>query len=73
MKHDFYCTSGYNLYWIENQTGITVEYFVEGEVGGNTTEYLTLESGQKAPLKLNRSLFKVCYIYARCLVYEFFT
>lgn len=65
---EFYQT-GYHLYWIANYTGETLEYFVEE---GKYAEWNSakasvehqIEHGQKIPLRLSRTLFKVCSIFS---------
>lgn len=59
--------TGYHLYWIANYTGETIEYYVEeGKYAEwNTAKASvehTIEHGQKIPLRLSRSLFKVCVL-----------
>ena len=56
--------TGYYLYWIANYTGEAIEYYVEegkyAEWNSATASVVhTVENGQKLPLRLSRSLFKV--------------
>jgi hypothetical protein len=56
--------TGYYLYWIANYTGEPIEYYVEeGKYAewnsAKASVVHTVESGQKLPLRLSRSLFKV--------------
>jgi hypothetical protein len=56
--------TGYYLYWIANYTGEPIEYYVEegkyAEWNAAKTSVVHLvENGQKVPLRLSRSLFKV--------------
>jgi hypothetical protein len=56
--------TGFYLFWIANYTGESIEYYVEeGKYAewnsAKASVVHTVENGQKLPLRLSRTLFKV--------------
>lgn len=69
--------TGYYLYWIVNFIGEPVEYYIEegkyAEWDSAKTSIVHLvENGQKIPLCLSRSLFKVFFFKKKTIPFHYF-